>query len=126
MLQRSLVMAAAWLEIVAGTVFVTAINIVCGVLFAVKPEAVVMVFGRFAGIALFALGITCMPSRVTGPLRKAALGLFVLNAGLAILLAWVGVATTLRGRLLWPAIGLHAAIAAALLPQLLARHDSKA
>lgn len=29
MLQRSIVVAAAWIEIVAGTVFVTAINIVC-------------------------------------------------------------------------------------------------
>ena len=67
-----------------------------------------------------------MPSRVEGPLRKAVLGLFVLNAGLAILLAWVGVATTLRGLLLWPAVTLHAVIAAALLPQLRARRESEA
>src|SRR5271169_6169159 len=121
MLQRSVVMAASWLEIVAGTVFVTAINVVCGLLFAVKPEGVGIVFGRFAGICLFGVGIACLPSRGTGPRRRAVLGLFVLNAGLAILLAWVGVATTLRGSLLWPAVTLHAVIAAALLPQLLAR-----
>jgi hypothetical protein len=47
------------------------------------------------------------------------LGLFVFNLGVATLFAWVGVATPLHGVLLWPVVGLHAVIAAALLPQLL-------
>src|SRR6266705_3246129 len=100
MLQRSVVTAAAWLEIVAGVVFVAAISLVCEVLFGVQPEGVGIVFGRFAGVVLFALGIACLPSRDPAPLGKAALGLFIFNAGIAILLAWVGFATTLRGVLL--------------------------
>jgi len=126
MLQRSVVTAAAWLEIVAGIVFVTAINVVCAVLFAVQPEGVGIVFGRFAGVVLFALGIACLPSRDPTPLGKAALGLFIFNAGIAMLLAWVGLATNLRGVLLWPVVALHALIAAALLPQLLGRRGNEA
>jgi hypothetical protein len=118
-------MAAAWLEIVAGIVFVTAINVVCEVLFAVKPEGVGIVFGRFAGVVLFALGIACLPSRAPAPLGKATVGLFIFNAGIAMLFAWVGFATTLRGVLLWPVFTLHAVIAAALLPQLLARRKNE-
>jgi len=53
-------------------------------------------------------------------------GLFVFNAGIAILLVWVGVATTHRGVLLWAGMLLHAVIAAAFLPQLLARRESGA
>src|SRR5215472_11978785 len=51
--------------------------------------------------------------------RRAVLGLFVFNAGVTILFAWVGAVATVHGFLLWPAVILHAVIAAALLPQLL-------
>jgi hypothetical protein len=54
------------------------------------------------------------------------MGLFVFNAGLAILLAWVGVVTAVHGFLLWPGAILHAAIAVALLPQLLTSKMSSA
>ena len=74
---------------------------------------------RFAGVGLFALGIACLPSTATGSHRSAVSGLIVFNVGVASLFTWVGVATTLRGALLWPVVVLHAAIAAALLPQLL-------
>jgi hypothetical protein len=39
----------------------------------------------------------------------------------AILFAYVGVASALHGFLLWPAVILHAIIAGALLPHLLAK-----
>ena len=123
MLQRSVVMAAAWLEVVAGAVFVAAPKITCWLLFAVNPEGVGIVLTRFAGVGLFALGIACLPSTVSGPRRSAVQGLFAFNAGMAVLLAWVGVATTLRGMLLWPGMVLHAVIAAALLQQLLVRGE---
>jgi len=117
----TVVMAADWLEIVVGTTILMVPDVACMLLFAAKAEGVAMPLARFAGVALFALGIACLPSTAVGPRRSAGLGLFAFNAGVTVLLAWVGVATTLRGFLLWPAVILHAGIAAALLPQLLAR-----
>jgi hypothetical protein len=119
MLQKTVVMTAAWLEIVTGVAFLTVADVPCRLLIAAEPEGAGIVLARFAGVGLLALGIACLPSTVTRSRRRAVFGLFVLNFGVAILFAWVGLATTLRGVLLWPVVGLHAAIAAALLHQLL-------
>jgi len=118
-MQRSVVMMAAWLEIVAGAAFLTAPDLLCRLLFSVKPEGAGTLLARFAAVALLALGIACLPSTVTGSNRSAVFGLFVFNLGVAILFAMAGLATTFRGVLLWPALALHAVVASALLPQLL-------
>ncbi len=120
MLQRVVVMTAAWLEIVVGVTAITALGVMCRLLFAAEPDGVAMPLGRLAGVALLALGIACLPSKSAESSRNALLGLFVYNFGTATLLAWVGVATTLRGALLWPAVLLHVVIAVALLAQLVA------
>jgi hypothetical protein len=49
------------------------------------------------------------------------LGLFAYNFGTAMLASWVGLATSFRGILLWPAAVLHAVIAAVLLAMLLSK-----
>jgi hypothetical protein len=116
--QRSVVVPAAWLEIVIGTLFAAVPNLPCVLLFATKPERLGVPIARFAGLGLLALGIACLPTSTTGS-RRGVVGLLVFNIGAAILFAWVGVATTLRGILLWPAVFLHAAIAAALMARLL-------
>ena len=121
MRQRYVVAAAAWLEIIVGALFLTVPEVVCLLLFGAKPEAVGMPLGRFAGIALLALGIACLPSRDAASPRNAVLGLFAFNGGVAILFAWVGVTSALHGLLLWPAVILHTVIAGALLPHFLAR-----
>lgn len=119
MLQKSVVMTAACLEIVVGATLLAAPDFPCQLLFATKPVGFALILARFAGVGLLALGVACLPSTATGSSRRAVSGLFVFNFGVAILLAWVAVATTLRGILLWPGAVLHAGIAAALLPQLL-------
>jgi hypothetical protein len=106
---------AAWLEIIVGATLVVALNIASQLLFATAPEGVAAPMGHFAGIALFALGTASLGSAKPGSSGNAALGLFVFNAGAAIFLAWVAVATVFRGVLLWPAVVLHAVIACALL-----------
>ena len=121
MRQRFVVGAAAWLEIIVGALFITVPDVLCLLLFGAKPEAIGMPLGRFAGIALVALGIACLPSRDAGSRRNVVMDLFAFNAGVAILFAWVGVATALHGFLLWPVVILHTIIAAALLPQVLAK-----
>ena len=125
MRQRFVVTAAAWLEIVVGALFLTVPDVPCLLLFGAKPEAIGMTVGRFAGIALAALGIACLPSTDAGSRRSVVLGLFAFNVGVAILFAWVGVATALHGFLLWPMVILHTIIAAALLPHLLAKGSVK-
>ena len=117
MLFRSIVMAAAWLEIIVGVVLVAAPDLLCVLLFAMKPEGVGVSLARFAGVGLLGLGIAGLPSTATGS-RQGVVGLFAFNVGVAILLVWVGV-TTVHGPLLWPVVILHAAIAIALTPQLL-------
>lgn len=109
------VMAAAWLEIVVGATILMVPDVACVLLLGAKAEGVAMPLARFAGIALVALGIACLPSTAAGSCRSAVQALFAFNLGVTVLLAWVGVATTLRGFLLWPAVILHAVIAAALL-----------
>jgi len=121
MRQRVVVGGAAWLEIIVGALFLTVPDLLCLLLFGAKPEAVGMPLGRFAGIALLALGIACLPSRDAASPRNAVRGLFAFNGGVAVLFAWVGVASALRGFLLWPAVILHTIIAGALLPHLLAK-----
>jgi hypothetical protein len=122
--QRFVFMAAAWLEIVVGAVVLTLVAIPCLLLFVPKPEGIGMPIARFAGFALVALGIACLPSTATGPRHSAVLGLFSFNAGVATLFAWVAVDATLHGSLLWPVAVLHAVFAAALLAQLLTKRHS--
>jgi len=118
-MQRYLVMASAWLEIVVGVLFITVPDAPCALVFGAKPEGIGMPLARWVGVGLLAVGIACVPSKTAGSHRSAVLGLFVFNAGLATLLAWVGVATAVHGFLLWPGAILHAAITIALLPRLL-------
>lgn len=120
MLQRSIVMTAAWLEIVGGAIFLTVPGLASQLLFTAQPEIVGITLGRCAGVGILALGIACLPKAV-GSRLGAVFGLVVYNVGIAILFAWVGVATTLTGVLLWPVAVLHAFIAAALLSRLLPR-----
>ena len=116
MLQRSVVKVAAWLEIIVGAVLVAAPDLLCVMLFAMKPEGVAVSLARFAGVGLLGLGIGCLPLAATRS-RQGVVGLFVFNLGVTILLAWIGV-TTVHGSMLWPVVFLHAVIAIALALQL--------
>ena len=121
MRQKFVVVAAAWLEIVVGVAFITFPALPCALLFAARLEGIAMPLARWVGVGLLTLGIACLPMRVEGPQRGAVVGLFSFNVGVSILFAWVGITTLLHGVLLWPVVILHAAIAAVLLPQLLAK-----
>ena len=119
MLERNLVLAAAWLEIIAGTAFLTTLDVVCQLLFAIKLDGPGIIVGRLSGLGLLALGITCLLSKMNGSQHTAALGLFLFNSGIALLFGWTAIATTFRGVLLWPFTVLHGVIAVGLLLQLL-------
>jgi len=116
--QRYVVQAAAWLEIIVGAVLIAAPDVPCLLVFGSRPEAIGRPLARWVGITLCALGIACVPSRNAESNRNAVLGLFVFNVGVTVLFACVGV-VTVHGFLLWPVVILHAIIAVALLPQLI-------
>jgi hypothetical protein len=118
--------AAAWLEILVGSIFLIALEIPCRLLFATAPDGLAVLLGHFAGVALLSLGISCLPSKLEGSRRRALVGLFAFNIGATIFCAWVALATTFRGVLLWPVVILHAAIASAFLPQFLNRNSHSA
>jgi hypothetical protein len=118
MLQRYVVIAAAWLEIIVGAAFIAVPDLPCVLLFEAKPEGIGVPVARFAGFGLLALGIACLPSTATVS-RRAVVGLCVFNVGVTILFAWVAIATNFHGVLLWPVVVLHAAVATALVTQFL-------
>jgi hypothetical protein len=115
MTQRYIVKAAAWLEIIVGVVFITVPDVPCTLLFDAKPEGIGGPLARWVGIALFALGIACVPSKTAELRRSTVLGLFAFNAGIAILLAWEGLSVRIHSFLLWPVVILHLLISIALL-----------
>ena len=68
--------------------------------------------GRCMGIALIALGLACWPQRqVEQPGSAAFRAMFTYSALIALFLGYVGAVAHLGGPLLWPAVGLHGAVA---------------
>jgi hypothetical protein len=115
--QRYLVRAAAWLEIFTGVALIIGPQIACQLLFAAPLDGVGVPLGRYAGIAVLALGTACLPSTTAHP-RPAVLGLLIYNVAAVVLFVWIWIATTFHGLLLWPAAILHAGIAAGLMSRL--------
>lgn len=111
--QRTTLMLAAWFEIIVGVSFIFALNTQSQFLFETTTEGPGVHFARLAGIALIALGITCLPSTPAGT-HQAVRTLLIFNIAATILFAWVALTTTFRGVMLWPVVIMHAVIAIAL------------
>ena len=124
-LQKYLVRAAAWLEIITGIALIIGPKIACLLLFAAPLDGIGVPLGRYAGIAVLALGTACLPA-ATADARRAVLGLLMYNVGAVMLFVWIWIATTFHGFLLWPAMILHAGIAFGLLLQLRNRGSAAA
>jgi hypothetical protein len=74
------------------------------------PEAVFV--GRVAGAALLALGVASWLERREPAPGGLIAGLLVYNATVAGLLVYAGLGLDMAGVALWPAVALHAAMAA--------------
>ena len=112
--QRTVLMMAAWLEIIVGVSFVLALNAQSQLLFRETLEGPGAAFGRLSGLALIALGVACLPSKIEGMRQHPVRVLLFYNIGAAILFAWIGVTTTSWGIVLWPVVILHTVVAVAL------------
>lgn len=112
--QRTVLLIAAWFEIFVGASFVFALDAQSQLLFGVAAEGAGAGFGRLAGIALIAMGVACLPSRLEKSRRHVARLLLVYNIGAASLIAWIGLTTTFHGVVLWPIVFVHTVIALAL------------
>ena len=111
---QTAVRLAAWVEIIVGASFFLAFNAQSQLVFGATPEGSGVLFAQFSGIALISLGIACLPSKHTGTLHVAARSLLVFNIAATIFFAWIALATTFRGVVLWPVVILHAVLAIVL------------
>jgi hypothetical protein len=78
----------------------------------VSPESTC--FGRIAGAALLAFGVACWAGRSDPDRRRQRillLGVLIYDLGATAILAHAGWFMGLAGNALWPAVGLHAALA---------------
>jgi hypothetical protein len=103
---------AAVVEAATGLALLVDPAIVARLLLGVALPGLAEVLGRCFGIALLALALACWPRpAVTGSAFRAMLAY---NTLIALYLAYLGTSGGMRGSLLWPAVALHAAVAAAL------------
>ena len=70
------------------------------------------VVSRFGGIGLIGLGVACWPS---GSVRQPLHGMLIYGALATLYLAYIGVSGQWVGRLLWPAVVVHAILLIILL-----------
>ena len=108
-------MAAVWLLSLAA-----AIEAVTGLALIISPQAVTRLLlgadlagagiavGRVAGIALLSLGLLCWMSRQDANKTAVLTAMLAYNLLVTAYLVYLGFDGNLVGRLLWPAVGIHA------------------
>jgi hypothetical protein len=110
-----LLIVTAFIEAGAGLLLLIVPSVPFALLLGVDqaaPEATVV--ARIAGAALFSLGVACWVGRNEDacPARKGLfLGVLIYDLAAAGILASTGWFSTRVGIALWPAVGLHAALA---------------
>jgi hypothetical protein len=94
-------------EAAMGVALLVAPALVGQLLLGAELTGMAVPVARVAGIALIGLGIACWP----GPPR---VGMLLYSAAVTLYLAYVGFVGEWSGMLLWPAVALHAILAALL------------
>ena len=107
---------AALLEIAASVALLVDPQLVLRLLLGVDGAGAAVLLGRCFGIALLGLGLACWPGgHQTVKGNATWRGLVAYNGMIALYLLFLGTAGLFTGLLLWPAIGLHAALVLLLL-----------
>lgn len=104
---KKALVAAAIGETATGLGLILVPSLVAQFLLGEELAGAAIAVARVAGIALIGLGIACWP----GP---PIVGMLTYSVSVTLLLAYVGIAGTSIGALLWPAVALHAILSGLL------------
>jgi hypothetical protein len=105
-----LITFSACVEAVTGLVLIIDPSMVAWLLLGAELSDSGQAVGRVAGFALLALAMACWPERERTS-RAATRALLTYNLLAAIFFLYLGFRHEFMGLLLWPAAGLHAALA---------------
>jgi hypothetical protein len=114
---KKLLTVAAVTEVVTGIALIVVPSLVVRLLFGANIADIGVVTSRFAGLALIALGVACGPF---DPACRALYGMLTYSLLATSGLLYLALNGKWNGRLLWPAVLLHA-----VLTLLLARASCK-
>jgi hypothetical protein len=113
---KNLLATTAVLEFGTGLVLVAVPSVLATLLLGAQLQTPVgLTVARVGGVALLAMGTACWLARLDGHSRAARglVGAMVgYNAGTVAILVYAGLAPRLSGVGLWPAVVVHAAMAA--------------
>jgi hypothetical protein len=113
--RKLLLLITAFVEAATGLCLLFLPAVLFAILLGLEPAtADAIFFGRIAGAALLAIGIASWMARnASTPAQSRFLtGMLVYNVAASILLAFAGAVLRMTGVLLWPAVALHAILAA--------------
>jgi hypothetical protein len=105
---KMVLLLAAVSEAATGLALLIVPSLVGRLLFGQELAGVAIPVARVLGIALIALGVACWSG------RTALCGMLTYSALATLYLAYVGLGGEFVGRLLWPAVVLHAILTALL------------
>ena len=109
---KKLLGVAASIEAATGIVLMIYPPLLSALLLGEGVSRAGMALGRVAGFALFSLGLACWPGADSAGTSNPALrALLTYNLLTTLYLAFLGLAGQSVGRLLWPAVALHAVLA---------------
>jgi len=113
---RSLLMTTAFVEILVGVALLVSPAVPASLLLGASLAApAALTVARVAGAATLSLGFACWLARHDGlsrPGRAVVASMLVYNVAVVAVLAHASLGLGVTGVLLWPAVGLHTALAA--------------
>ena len=107
---KKLLTLAAVAEVATGVTLLIAPSLVGRLLFGAELVGASIPVARVTGIALIALGVSCLPRSVRGGLGPALGGMLTYSLLVTLYLLYLGVRGEWVGPLLWPAVALHAVL----------------
>ena len=104
---KKLLALAAIAEAATGLALLVVPSLVVRLLFDAEIVGVAVIMSRLVGIALIGLGVACWPGSDT---RQASHGMVTYSVLAMLYLIYIGLRGEWVGRLLWPAVVLHAVV----------------
>jgi predicted Na+-dependent transporter len=111
---KSLIRIAGAVELATGLGLIVVPQWVAWLLFRAGLQDVGPVFARVCGIALFSIALGCAPRSFFRGRSSVLAAMLALNGLLALYLALYALTGGATGVLLWPAVAVHAVLAAFL------------